>query len=185
MQSFGQNPVIDIEDQDGTRIDGVYYKDVNHYLDPFVGTWIYSNGNTLLKIVLVKKVMAYNTQYYEDLLIGEYQYIEDGVERINTLPHLATVFPNQRKHNLDGNSILDNIDIPRCPECVPAEKRVRFAFTDPIRNSGGGMVARIITIGGIPAMKIFKREMGMAYDTSEPAPLRSFVPSGEYILLKQ
>ncbi|MFN4313275.1 MAG: DUF6705 family protein [Chitinophagaceae bacterium] len=46
------------------------------------------NTNTSFKIVLVKKVQQYNGECYEDLIIGEYQYIVNGVEKVNTLSKL-------------------------------------------------------------------------------------------------
>ena len=39
---------------------GVYYRDLNHILDPFVGTFIYSNGTTTFEIVLQKKLHSSN-----------------------------------------------------------------------------------------------------------------------------
>ena len=55
-----QTPVYDITDlqhriQD---IPGVYYKDLNNLLDPFEGTYIYTNGTTTFKIVLLEPVEA-------------------------------------------------------------------------------------------------------------------------------
>ena len=46
-------------------------EDINNYLDAFEGTYLYTNGNTSFRMVLVKKVQQYNGRYYEDLIIGE------------------------------------------------------------------------------------------------------------------
>ena len=35
----------------GSFINGVYYKDVNNFRNQFVGTWLYTNGNTSLTIM--------------------------------------------------------------------------------------------------------------------------------------
>src|SRR5690606_22916851 len=80
-----QNPIVSLEDWDGTEQQNTYYKDVNNVLNDFEGTWLYTNGNTSLKIVLVKNTMFFNGDYYEDIIIGGYQYIVDGTEEINTL----------------------------------------------------------------------------------------------------
>ena len=76
-----QSPIIDIEDYGKEEsISGAYYKDIKNYFDDFTGTWIYTNGNTSLKIVLNKKTMRYTGKFYTDAVDGEYQYIENGVE---------------------------------------------------------------------------------------------------------
>ena len=77
-----QSPILSIDELGRNNLNNAYYKDLNNELNPFEGTWLYANGNTSLKIVLVKKPMYFNGKYYEDLIIGEYQYIENGVEKI-------------------------------------------------------------------------------------------------------
>ena len=53
--SIAQSPVVDIENKPSFRetVTNTYYKDINNFMNPFVGTWIYINGNTSFKIVLV------------------------------------------------------------------------------------------------------------------------------------
>ena len=78
-----QSPILDMEIN--AKMDSPnnsYYKDVNNILNTFEGTWLYVNGNTSLKIKLVKNTMFFNGDYYEDLMIGGYQYIENGIEKI-------------------------------------------------------------------------------------------------------
>lgn len=104
---FSQNPIIDLLDDDGSALSGAYYKDVNNLLNPFEGTYVYSNGNTTFKIVLKKKVMQYNREYYEDLIIGEYEYTVNGLIVMNTLPEIDIVYNNQRQHNIGGNFVID------------------------------------------------------------------------------
>ena len=87
-----QTPVFDITDYSNrstSEVPNRYIKDISNLLDPFVGTYIYNDGTKILKIVLQKKTMSLRYNYYEDLIIGEYQYIEDGVEKSNTLYKLS------------------------------------------------------------------------------------------------
>lgn len=181
-----QGPVINIKDRIGNPPQGVYYKDIDNLLGPYEGTWLYTNGNTSLKIVMVKKIMQYNNQYYEDLIIGEYEYIKNGELVINTLSDITTNYSNQIKHNIAGNGVLDNNDIPRCDECDPEEKRGHFTFSDPIADYRGRMVARLIEVNGNPAIKINIRMNGKYkvsgefYDYSSP-----ICPTGEFLLLRQ
>lgn len=111
-----QTPIIDISQSRLGQPDGYYMKDINNLLNPFEGTYVYTNGTTSFKIVLVKKVQQYNGRYYEDLIIGEYQYIENGIEKANTLNQINTVYNDQRSHNIDGNLIVDNnFRMWKCP----------------------------------------------------------------------
>ena len=82
-----QTPTISLFGHHTTTVENAYYKDLNSDLDRFTGSWLYSNGSTSFKIVIDKKIMKYNTfsNIYEDLLIGEYRYVEDGVVKVNTL----------------------------------------------------------------------------------------------------
>ena len=75
MQCKAQTPIIDLQAWQGNIIPGMYIKDTNNILNQFEGTWVYTNGTTSLKIVLVKKQMKLLATYYQDLIIGEYQYI--------------------------------------------------------------------------------------------------------------
>ena len=54
-----QSPVLDISQDMGTEnLTGAYYKDTYNLLNPFEGTYLYTNGNTIFKIVFQKKVMG-------------------------------------------------------------------------------------------------------------------------------
>ncbi|MBR9913463.1 MAG: hypothetical protein GYB32_01345 [Algicola sp.] len=58
-----QSPIYSIEQYYGIQ-DNAYYKDTNNILNKFVGTWIYENGDTSLKITLLKAEQAYNGKCY-------------------------------------------------------------------------------------------------------------------------
>ncbi|SDZ79865.1 hypothetical protein SAMN04487990_102119 [Bizionia paragorgiae] len=50
-----QNPIISIHDKNAEIITDSYLKDINYDLDKFVGTWLYTNGNTSLISSLNKR----------------------------------------------------------------------------------------------------------------------------------
>ena len=92
----------------GNDIHNMYLKDVNNKLNPFVGTWLYSNGNTTLKIILQKKIMALvaNGEYYEDLLVGGFEYFVDGELKCTTIPLLhQTAVDSEWRRSIKGNFI--------------------------------------------------------------------------------
>lgn len=136
-----QSPVINIEDDDGNSLQNAYYKDTNNLLNPFEGTYLYTNGTTSLTIILQKKTMVYDGYKYEDLLIGEYQYIENGVEKINTLNNLNTITTNQWEHNINGNSILSQ-GLPGCQDCISNEKRLRLSLFDLVADCSADIIIR-------------------------------------------
>ena len=123
--TFGQSPIIDLLDDDGNKIVNAYYKDINNLLNPFEGTFVYTNGSTQLKIKLVKKVQQFNGRYYEDLIIGEYQYIENGTEIVNTLDDINLTYINQHQHNIFGNMFVGkNYREWICPTLLNARSTV-------------------------------------------------------------
>jgi hypothetical protein len=121
------------------NIDGAYYKDTNNDLDNFVGTWKYTNGATSLTIVLQKKEMQNysdnSISYYEDILVGGYKYVENGVEKINTLPLPAQNLPDNYDYTIFGNIILPYD--PQCIQCVQGKKILYAALDDPHRDITG------------------------------------------------
>lgn len=184
---FAQSPIINIKDQDGTLLTGAYYKDSDNLLNPYEGTFIYTNGNISFKVVLEKKTQQYNGRYYEDLLIGEYEYKEGNVIVVSTLSDLSTVYNNQRRHSISGNSIRNKTGKPVCNECGTNELRVRLSFSDRERELYGSMTSRKIMHNNQEAIKVIIRcETNVVYFEGEPEPPRDFrVPDGEYILIKQ
>ena len=182
-----QSPIIDIIDDDGSQVNGAYYKDINNLLNPFEGTYIYTNGSTSFKMVLVKKSLQYNSQYYEDLIIGEYQYIKDGVQIANTLSEITTTYLNQRNHKIEGNFLVDkNHRAWKCPSCGITELRLRTKIEDVVSGRFATLIMRRTTEGGQEVMKIKITHISRAIlEEGMPEPLEFALPVGEFTLIKQ
>ncbi|WP_310556608.1 DUF6705 family protein, partial [Flavobacterium sp.] len=192
--SMAQNPIINIKNQSiGDRIIGAYYKDIDNLLNPFEGEYIYSNGGTYLKIVLQKKVFAYNQQFYEDLMIGEYEYKENNITKVNTLAKLNESYDYKWMHSIKGNSILKTSNKPPCPDCGVDEKRLRLSVLEG--SAYGGVVIRKIIHNGQDAIKIYIHQTSNNLMSSRNSPSQingtvqtpSYlsIPGGEYIMIKQ
>jgi len=75
------NDPIENETKNGTY----YTKDVNNYMQPFVGTWQYIDSNTKFRITLTKVEMYHvvipeaNIDYYTDDITIQYKKYEDGI----------------------------------------------------------------------------------------------------------
>lgn len=183
-KTIGQT--LSIEQLGMSPRNGAYYKDTENLLNNFVGTWLYTNGNTSLKFVL-KKVKRYNTNYSEDILVGEYQYIENGTEKINTLGNVSDFTDKKIK----GNSVVYYDSKPPCNDCTANEKRLRVTFSDPVKNTAGALYLRKIMVSGQEAISAWFLCDGFTY-TGGPDPenivqtyVGETVPNGTYVLIKQ
>lgn len=163
-----------------------YLKDSNNYLTPYVGEWKYVNGSTTL-IIKLRKIINYNNgTYSEDMLIGEYQYIENGIEKINTLSNFSTDLPDQYFHKIDGKTLKTKLDAPACNDCGN-NPRVSLIYNDPTKH-----VAGIMTLGvyDVENIKIYITTSNIRYfqnlDGSLDYENVGFtIPIGWYILEKQ
>lgn len=153
-----QSPIINLGNTDDgiTQMDvpeNGYYKDVNNVLNDFEGTWLYTNGNKSLKITLVKNTLYFNGKFYEDIIIGGYQYIENGVEKINTLSD-ANIPNIGRDASIKGNNIYDDCSIIPADDCVEGEKRLDLSIKDTITTKHfGDLVLHKRTANGQEALK--------------------------------
>jgi hypothetical protein len=180
-----QTPVIDIEDNQGYDVKGAYYKDTKKQLDPFEGTYIYTNGNTTLKIVLQKKTMSTfpSRKYYEDMIIGEYQYIENGVEKRNTLAKFNEKYINGSNHSINGNLLLVGT-YRGCNDCAANEKRLAAGLVDYVAHALANIQLRRITVNGKAAIKL-NLYWEMRSKKEGQVLLEPFIAPGDYILIKE
>lgn len=165
-------------------INGAYYQDINSVLNPFEGTYIYNNGNVSLKFVLQKKISLSSVHNYsEDLIVGEYQYIENGVEIINTLPRLNQSFSDESNHYISSNLVLIGTNL--CPDCSPNELHLKSGLVDGQSNNTAELSIRKVVVNGIEAIKILIVWRSTLHNFLAPVPPHPSFPGGEYVLLKQ
>ncbi len=189
--AFSQSPIIPLTTNQSTTIPGAYYKDVDGNLDQFVGTWRIINGATELELIIEKKTLYYNTlnNIYEDMLIGEYKYIENGILKINTLNLISNPPADLYSHNINGNIILAHDNFPVCDDCL-FEKRVALIFSDPTRSSDNGLWGELelrrMDDGNVQKIKATLRQKGniISLENEPPAYTGFNVPFGTYILTR-
>jgi len=183
-----QSVIIDIEEPGFGKPAGYYQKDTNNLLDPFQGTYIYTNGNKSFKIVLKKMIQQPVGSHYEDIVIGEYQYTENGVEKINTLSNLNVVYSDQfLKHNIAGNIILwNNTRLWKCPQCNPNEKRLSVRIIDKISGRRASFLMRRTAVNGQQVIQTKINNISAAiWEEGTPEPLAFALPTGEFTMIKQ
>ena len=179
-----QTPIIDINNRTIELVDNAYLKDVNNELDKFVGIWLFSNSTSTLKIVFQKKINIYNGSQYEDLLVGEYQYLENNIEIVNTLANLNNL-SDLYDHNLIGNFIIYKNEFPGCSNCNSNEKRIKIDFSFPNLNYLSEMYMGLRYIQTtIPSMQIDFSKKGASI-IPNGAQQEPSLPFGRYTLIKQ
>jgi hypothetical protein len=181
-----QSPIYDISEPSWGKTAGSYFKDLNGELGGYDGTYLYTSGTTSLKIVLKKKVLSYR-YYYEDLIVGEFQFIKNGVELNNTLENINVNYTDESvNHVITGGLILTGT-MWGCPDCAPTEKRLRVGFVDNKSNNIATIDIRKTSVNGTPAIKV-NIESGGDIRTKidgEPAPLPPTIELGDYLMIKQ
>lgn len=171
---------------------GVYYKDLNNVLDPFVGTYVYTSGSTTFTIELRKMIHSnVNNVYYEDMLIGAYRYVENGTLNADT-------FDNLNNNNFtDGNNyylrapIVFKGDWPGCDDCStdPNNIWIRGSLRSVTNIAFNEIRFKRITHNGQPALKVLIRAGGAtAKREGDPIPVRqpsSYPCCTEFTMIKQ
>ena len=201
LKLYAQAPVIDKYGESSyAKIAGAYYKDITGFHDQFVGTWKCTNGNTIIKITFIPKVMFFVSNdarsFYTDYLIGEFQYIENGVEKVNTLSNLNQNHIDIYDYDIVSISQKHKSSYPKCNECGENDMRLSMIFNEPSRrNIWGGIsnnfVIRRFVENGQEKLKVQFVYTGNGLESlntidGPPANINSFsVPYGEYIFVKQ
>lgn len=178
--------------------ENAYYKDLEGFHNQYFGTWLYTNGNTSLKLVFQNKPMvfingAFGT-FYEDVLIGEYRYVENGVEKINTLSNLNSNHTDVNNYNLYSVSRIRPNANPKCTECAPNEFRLNLELHEPSTRNISGLsndfIIRRFFENGVEKLKVWFVNRGNGvYSDKNTEQLTTFngyaLPFGEYVLVKQ
>ena len=115
----------------------VYFKDVNNFLNDFVGTWVFDDGTHYFKIQFYKQTYHRETPIgnkkitiFADRIIGYYQYKLNGVEIYN--------ITNDKYASSDFGSMYSNFNIFfREPSENPCGRRImgEVSLIHSINNS--------------------------------------------------
>ena len=200
--------IIDIyNDNSNTSgyVAGAYYKDLTNVHDQYIGTWLYTNGNTSLKLVFQErehvKSLTYKdgTFYYEDWLIGEGQYIENGILKWNSLPNLSA------SQSTDYVTVRDHVSFYSrnytrervfCPECAPGEKRLKMHWLaldsnfNSVNSMGYTVLLRRFFENGVEKLKVSfyaapEDGIGSIDVDNPPVFTPPVIPLGSYVLTKE
>lgn len=180
-------------------VPNAYYKDINNFLNQFEGTWRFQQGAEQLEIKLRKKEMMLQNpgpyQIYEDVLIGEYKYLNAaGVEKVNSLPNFTVEHLKDTDYNLYSGPKLQNSSYPICNQCPTGTERLYMFFDEPANDDiglGAILILKHVTESGVEKLYINFIHKSSAANMHKsnidlPSVFRDFsLPYGEYVLIKQ
>lgn len=180
---------VNIKNQNGHPTAGTYYQDMDHILDGYEGTYVFTGGTTSLQFVFQKKTANANTtngiSYTEDLLVGEYRYVKDTIEQVNTLDVLNINMINARYFSFWGNTILQG-NVRGCVDCGANETRVLGYLLDSQTKSVAQVILRKKVIGG---QEVIVADFWWQIKEKDADDPEAFVPApfpgGEYVMYKQ
>lgn len=162
-----------------------YEKDVDNEFNKFVGEWKYQNVNTSLTIKL-KKELHYqiaNNRNYMDLLIGEYQYIENGIEKANTLIDFDNTSISGYDHKIAGGIFLHRLPSYCIDNSTPQEVKIELFIEDPNDSFiEGSIFLRYVNNNGIEKLEVCIQNTSTMGEN--PNPLLP-MPNGFYEMIKQ
>lgn len=178
-----------------------YYKDVTNFFSEFEGDWLYTNGNTSLRIRLARKENVLFTttlgSYRKDILVGEFKYVDNGVETLNTLDNLLVNHSSDHDYSLYDVGRMRRTVYPVCSECGADEYRVRLVYNEPQYRNYKGLdsyiVIRKVIENGTEKLKLnfipknmeaYRIINGDIYNVEMINALYK-VPFGDYTLIKQ
>lgn len=168
--------------------EGTYFKDMDNDLDKFVGTWKWQNGNDEFIVVLekIEYVIDPDGEFYNDMLSGEYKYIENGSELFNSLSRLNDSSITPWQNYLTLLIILHKNSPPQCEVCDIAERRVTLSLHDPERDWVPARITlRHVMENGVEKLEAFVHGGGAVVQPNENAPTWIRVPMGNYVMVKQ
>lgn len=193
-----QSPILDLHDNDlyFGDVNNAYYKDIEGFYNQFVGTWVYTSGNTMLKVKFKKKDMFYRVSanaFYADYLVGEFQYIENGVEKANTLSNLDIDHTDIFNYNIISIARVDLTGFPKCNDCPTGTVRMSMMFDEPANDDmtlTAAFVMRKVVENGVEKIKVQFQMEELASNVNKtnwdlPSTARKHtIPYGDYTLVK-
>lgn len=169
-----------------------YYKDLNNDFNPFIGSWIYTQGTDSLVLNLNKKIMRQiqdnTSNYYLDALVGEVKYVENGIEKLDYLSNLNNDFINPFDYNIFIDFITKYGD-GGCGDCGPNDIKVSGTYDEPNCYTPGlntDIFLRYYVEAGIEKLELKLRSSGMPnYSSGDVVCQGNALPYGRYTLVKQ
>ena len=158
-----------------------YMKDINNVLDPFVGTWVYTDGGNTITMTLKKKIKVKTSirLVFQDFLYGEYRFEQNGVVVLDYMSQLDDPnITNIYRHNVHGNHIPYHSIFDNDPNLTGDV--IDIIMLEP--NVCSKLYMYKTTINGVDALRVYKatlpdmKEKGAPeYDSVMPIEYMTFI----------
>ena len=184
-----QNVIRSLHDHDFGNFNGVYNKDVDNDYNKLEGTWVSQQGNSTITIKLQKiyeyHYVDYRWDYYEDLLIGEYKIVANGVEIFNSLTNLVSIpITEPYLHNIISYGIIGTGATP-INNGSPNERGIHLQINEPnIDYIGVEIFMNYYIENGVEKAHARIQQNGLSVEPYENAPSPK-IKFGLYTFVKQ
>jgi len=162
-----------------------YEKDVNNEFGKFEGNWVYQNNNTEITLKLKKEehYQISSNANYEDLLVGEYQFIESGIEKVNTLADFDNPFLSGYDHRISGGVFVHQLPQYCVDNSALSEIKIELMIENPNDDDiEGRLILRYVNDNGIEKLEVCLYD----YTTlAENTNAKFDIPDGYYVFIKQ
>jgi len=162
-----------------------YEKDVNNEFQKYSGEWKYQNGNTSVTFKLKKEehYQISDDSNFMDLLVGEYQYIENGIEKVNTLTDFDSVSISGYDHNISGGVFTHNVPNMCIDNSESQEIKIELDIVDPSNfKIEGRLILRYVNDNGIEKLEVCIYDYTTLVNDENA---RIEIPDGYYEFVKQ
>ena len=123
-QQFATVDLFDTTNNVEWGLNGYYYKDVNNYLDQFVGTWsdVINTGGypyevyefRFVKKTFIRTYPGDNSTIKYDALVGEMRMLKQGTEIYNGFNNLNQVYNSKTVYNIYNFYRVENGNCSNC-----------------------------------------------------------------------
>jgi hypothetical protein len=162
-----------------------YEKDINNEFGKFVGEWKYQSGTTEITIKLKKEehYRISDETNYEDLLVGEYKFVENGMVIDNTLADFDDDTISGYDHNISGGVFVHFLPGYCIDNSQSQEIKIELFINDPnVDKIEGRIILRYVNDNGIEKLETCIYDYTTMAD-DENAKLA--IPDGYYEFEKQ
>ena len=174
--SFSQTNIVDLNEISYFEVpEGTYLKDITNTFTPFLGTWKYQNGNTILIFKLEKVTQWHNIDdnKWKDFIKGNYSYSTDG----GTTYLVNTIITNNGINDPNLNPLYSG---------GPDSNTVNeFAFTDVLYNKGWNYITFKFIPGSTTQMTFKIVDPGVGVLPGDPPRPDGFSIPTEGVVVKQ
>lgn len=179
--AFAQHPqYVTVPLEESTNIEYstrnyTFFKDLNHSLDKFIGTWIYIDGNKSFKITFIKNenVITTNRTQKEDILVSRCEYKVNNTVIFETYSNgrsriSSSVFINP-------TNIIFSYSEPSFTSC----KKARYAHINVNYSTSGGQQLLTWVRTDVPL-----REKPLPCSDGSPTDVSDFILPANMVLTK-